>query len=140
MYYPSLEQVRELAKSANLVPVYREIVADMETPVSAYLKIARGPYSFLLESIEGGERIARYSFIGAEPYRVIRSGIQGAPETLPVEDAPAMVDLGSVDPLTPIERELGRFTPARVDGLPRFHGGAVGYLGYEAVRYFERTS
>ena len=138
MYYPSLDQVRELAKSANLVPVYREIVADMETPVSAYLKIARGPYSFLLESIEGGERIARYSFIGAEPYRVIRSGIQGAPETLPIEDAPAMVDLGSLDPLAPIERELRRFTPARVDGLPRFHGGAVGYLGYEAARYFER--
>ena len=67
MYYPSLEEVKELSRHGNLVPVYREIGADMETPVSAYLKIARGDYSFLLESVEGGERLARYSFIGTEP-------------------------------------------------------------------------
>ena len=140
MYYPSLDQVRELAKSANLVPVYREIVADMETPVSAYLKVARGRYSFLLESVEGGERIARYSFIGSEPYRVIRTGVPGAAESLPSGREPRVVDLGRVDPLTPIEQELGRYTPATVDGLPRFHGGAVGYLGYETARYFERLT
>ena len=138
MYHPTLEEVKKLAKGANLVPIYREIVADMETPVSAYLKVARGPYSFLLESMEGGERIARYSFIGAEPYRIIRTGIPGAPEALPTGQSPGVVDLGGVDPLVPIERELGRFTAAEVDGLPRFHGGAVGYLGYEAVRYFEK--
>ena len=119
MYYPSLDEVRALQGQGNLVPIYREIMADLETPVSAYLKIARGPYSFLLESVEGGERLARYSFIGAEPYLVL-TGDEGA------------------DPLLAIERELGRFRLVDVPGLPRFHGGAGGYLSYEVVRHFER--
>ncbi len=63
MYYPKLDDVRKLKRYGNLVPIYREIVADLETPVSAYLKVARHPYSFLLESVEGGERLARYSFL-----------------------------------------------------------------------------
>ncbi len=138
MYYPSLEQVRELAKSANLVPVYREILADLETPVTAYLKVARGRYSFLLESVEGAERIARYSFIGSEPHRVYRTGVEGATTALPDRNGPSMVDLGKQDPLLAIEKELGRYTPAQVDGLPRFHGGAVGYVSYDAVGHFER--
>ena len=74
MYSPTLEQVEQYTKTANLVPIYREINADLETPVSAYLKIARPPYSFLLESVEGGEHIARYSFIGTEPTKVFRTG------------------------------------------------------------------
>ena len=74
MYYPTLNEVRKLRKHGNLVPIYREIVADLETPVSAYLKVARGSYSFLLESVEGGERLARYSFIGSDPYLVLKSG------------------------------------------------------------------
>src|SRR5919108_3255629 len=64
---PALDEARALAERGNLVPVYRELLADMETPVSVYRKIARGPFSFLLESVEGGERLARYSFIGTEP-------------------------------------------------------------------------
>ena len=124
MYYPSLEEVRSHAGSANLVPVYREINADLETPVSAYLKVARGPYSFLLESVEGGERIARYSFIGTDPMEVIRTG--------PGED------LGSVDPLVPVERMLSKYKLADVDHLDKFNGGAVGYISYDAVRYFEK--
>ena len=64
MYYPPLEEVQEYARHSNLVPVYREVSADLETPVSAYLKVARGPYSYLLESVAGGEQIARYSMIG----------------------------------------------------------------------------
>ena len=124
MYYPSLEEVRSHAGSANLVPVYREINADLETPVSAYLKVARGPYSFLLESVEGGERIARYSFIGTDPMEVIRTG--------PGED------LGSVDPLVPVERMLSKYKLADVDYLDKFNGGAVGYISYDAVRYFEK--
>ena len=118
MYYPTIEKAKSLAKTSNLVPVYREIMADLETPVSAYLKIARGPYSFLLESVEGSERIARYSFIGTEPYKVLRGG--------------------GGDPLKEIEAELAKIAPAKVEGLPRFHGGAVGYLTYDAVRHFER--
>jgi anthranilate synthase component 1 len=69
-YYPSLEKVKELAQKGNLIPIYRTIRADLETPVSAYLKVARPPYSFLLESVEGGERISRFSFIGTVPGRV----------------------------------------------------------------------
>ena len=124
MYYPSLEEVQAHAGSANLVPVYREINADLETPVSAYLKVARGPYSFLLESVEGGERIARYSFIGTDPMEVIKTG--------PNED------LGAVDPLEPIERMLSKYKLADVDHLDKFNGGAVGYISYDAVRYFEK--
>jgi anthranilate synthase component 1 len=119
-YVPTLEQVKAMRGQGNVVPVYREVIADLETPVSAYLKVARGPYSFLLESVEGGERLARYSFIGTEPYRVLET------------------HEGDGDPLVEIERELRRFEPARVEGLPRFHGGAVGYLAYEVARYYER--
>jgi len=117
MCYPNLEEVRRLALSYNLVPVYREIVADLETPVSAYLKLHRGGHSFLLESVEGGERLARYSFIGTEPYRVLTS--RGR------------------DPLPAVAAELGKYRLAPVDGLPKLTGGAVGYVGYEAVTRFE---
>jgi anthranilate synthase component 1 len=124
MYYPSLAEVKKLARQANLAPIYREVTGDLETPVSAYLKVAQGDHSFLLESVEGGERLARYSFIGTEPYRVLRLG--------PYRD----LRQGS-DPLRAIEEELGRFHLAPVAGLPRFTGGAVGYLSYEAIRHFE---
>ncbi|MEE9284149.1 MAG: anthranilate synthase component I [Dehalococcoidia bacterium] len=137
MYYPSLKEVKSLARQGNLVPVYREVTADLETPVTAYLKVARGPYSFLLESVEGGERIARYSFIGAEPRQVIRTGLASPARTY-VGDGVEMADHGSVDPLKPVEEALVPYRPVSVEGLPRFHGGAVGYLAYEAVRYFER--
>ena len=124
MYYPSLEEVDKLTDKGNLVPVYREINADLETPVSAYLKIARPPYSFLLESVEGGERIARYSFIGTEPMGVIKTG-------------PGQVN-GAVDPLIPIEKALSAFKVAQTSTPERFNGGMVGYLSYEVVNYFER--
>jgi anthranilate synthase component 1 len=124
-YQPTLEQVRELAGQGNLIPVYRSVPADLETPVSAYLKMAAaGRMSFLLESVEGGETLGRYSFIGTEPYRVLRTG-DGEPS-------------GRIDPLVEIERELSRFKLIHLAGLPRFTGGAVGYLGYEVARYFER--
>jgi len=121
MYYPSLEEVKGLKRIGNLVPIYREIVADLETPVSAFLKINRGGYSFLLESVEGGERLARYSFIGTEPYRLL---------TVKGED--------KVQPLSLISEELSRYRVIPVSGLPRFCGGAVGYLAYETVNRFEK--
>ena len=121
MYYPTLEEVRRLRQYSNLVPVCRDIQADLETPVSAYLKIARGNYSFLLESVEGGERMARYSFIGTEPLLVLRTG----------NEKP-------VDPLNLVRKELARLHPVSIAGLPRFHGGMVGYLSYEVARYCER--
>ena len=123
MYYPSLDEVRLLAASrrGNLVPIYREVLADLETPVSAFLKVKRGAYSFLLESIEGGERPARYSFIGTEPYDVLRA--EGGPTAR--------------DPLVALQAKLDRFQLIPNPNLPPFHGGAVGYLGYEVVRHFE---
>ena len=120
MYYPSLEEVKQLKQKGNLVPVYREIKADLETPVSAFLKMARGGYSFLLESVEGGEHLARYSFLGTEPSLVISTG--GKNKT---------------DPLRLVEAEFRKFRPVAVPGLPRFHGGMVGYLSYEVAGYYE---
>ncbi|MFC1892820.1 chorismate-binding protein [Chloroflexota bacterium] len=120
MYCPTLEEFRGLKAYGNLVPVYREVVADLDTPISAFLKINRGGYSFLLESVEGGERIARYSFIGTEPYRVV---------TTREED--------KTDPLHLIAGELDKYQLVPVSELPRFCGGAVGYLAYETVRHFE---
>ena len=124
MHKPTLEEVKEMAGQGNLVPVYREINADLDTPVSAYLKVARPPYSFLLESVEGGERIARYSFIGTEPYEVITTG-QGQ-------------EYGAVDPLVPVQEALARYRVVDVPEVGHFNGGAVGYLAYEAVSYFEK--
>jgi len=123
MYTPTLEQVKNMTGQGNLVPVFRPINADLETPVSAYLKVAQGEYSFLLESVEGGERISRYSFIGTDPYKVVKTGAKEA--------------LGEIDPLTPVQEEMDRFQLVPVEGLPGFHGGAVGYLAYDTIRYFE---
>ena len=125
MYQPSLAEALALARSGrgNLAPVYRSINADLETPVSAYIKVARPPYSFLLESVAGGERLGRYSFIGTEPYRVVKTG--------PGQER------GEIDPLIPVQEEMEQYRLIPVDGLPRFHGGGVGYLAYDAIRYFE---
>jgi len=123
MYQPTLEQVKNMTGPGNLVPVYRSINADLETPVSAYLKVAQGPYSFLLESVEGGERIGRYSFIGTDPYKVVKTG--------------AKEELGVIDPLLPVQAEMDQYQLVPVAGLPGFHGGAVGYLAYDTIRYFE---
>lgn len=129
MLRPTLDEVKEIARrgEGNIVPVYREIVADLETPVSAYLKVARGDHSFLLESVEGGERLARYSFIGTEPYRILRTGDNPAGNELPG------------DPLVHIDEELRRLRPVHAEGLPRFHGGAVGFMAYEVARYYEKV-
>ncbi|MCH7620401.1 MAG: anthranilate synthase component I [Chloroflexi bacterium] len=123
MYHPTLEEVKAQADQGNLIPVYRSINADLETPVSAYLKVARPPYSFLLESVAGGERIGRYSFIGTEPYRVLKTG-------------PGQ-EYGEVDPLTLVQAEMDQYRLIPVPGLPRFHGGGVGYLAYDTIHYFE---
>lgn len=122
MYYPTLKEVKKIDRSqGNLVPVCREIVADLETPVSAYLKINRGNYSFLLESVEGAERLARYSFIGTDPYRVL---------IIRKED--------NLNPLPLLAAELNRYRVVPIPELPRFCGGAVGYLSYEIATHFEK--
>ncbi|MEI6044792.1 MAG: anthranilate synthase component I, partial [Chloroflexota bacterium] len=138
-YYPALEQVKALVGKGNLTPIYRELMADLETPVSAYLKVCRDePYSFLLESVEGGEHLARYSFMGCEPYLILKldQGIAYARQ----RDYKQTSEYK--DPLTVISSHLQSYElvelPELVNELPRFYGGAVGYLGYENVRYFEK--
>ena len=133
-YSISFDQFRQLARMGNLVPVYREILADRETPVSAFSKINSGNTAFLFESIEGGENWARYSFLGSGATQVLweEDGIlyvnKGRKtETLPLGD----------NPLDHIRTILSEFQPVPVPGLPRFVGGAVGYLGYDVVRFFE---
>jgi anthranilate synthase component 1 len=133
-YRPSLDEVRALAQRGNLVPIYREILADLETPVSAYLKVAAGSdYAFLLESIEGGERLGRYSFLAADPYLTLRldNGVAYANQNGYKQTSPYQ------DPLVALQSYLTPYQAVEVPDLPRFLGGAVGYLGYETVRYFE---
>jgi anthranilate synthase component 1 len=139
VYRPNLAQFRELAQSATLIPVYREFAADLETPVSVYVKLLEqsGP-SFLLESVEGGEQIGRYSFIGLNPRGEI--ALQGRRISVRHDGAePVTRELAEgEDILHILKAELAPYTPARVPGLPRFIGGAVGYLGYDTVRFYER--
>ncbi len=136
-YSPGLAEVERLVgeAGANCVPIYREVLADLETPVSAYLKIAGGSErAFLLESVEGGERLARYSFIGADPALTLRLH-DGRLRRIAADGA--VDELAFADPLVALREELTRYRTVTIPDLPRFAGGAVGYLGYEAVRYFE---
>lgn len=135
MYTPSLEQFRDLARRGNLIPVARQILADMETPVSAFRKIDSGNYAFLLESVEGGEQWGRYSFLGSNPSLVVRA--RG--ERVEILQGHEAQDLGDVrDPFAALQRILAQHRAVAVPGLPRFTGGLVGYLGYDTVRHLER--
>lgn len=133
MFFPNRETFYALANKGNLIPVYREIMADMDTPVSAFRKLDDGHFSYLLESIEGGEKWGRYSFLGSTPSVIIRS--KGNMVETITNGVITVEETG--DPLGCIKAQLVQFTPVEVDGLPRFFGGAVGYLGYDIVRYFE---
>jgi anthranilate synthase component I len=133
--WPPREDFLALAGRGDLIPVSREILADLETPVSAFLKIHRGPYGFLLESVQGGERWGRFSFLGTEPIRVLR--IRG--RDVEVEEADGSRERRTTDdPLAELKRLLGSRRVVPLPDLPRFVGGAVGYLGYDTVRAFER--
>src|SRR5262245_44321822 len=133
--WPSRADARALARQGNLIPVCREILADLETPVSAFLKIHRGPYGFLLESVEGGEKWGRYSFLGTEPAQVFRT--RGREIEVEVPGA-APVRRTVADPFAALRDLLAEYQPVPVPGLPRFAGGMVGYLSYDMVRTFER--
>jgi anthranilate synthase component 1 len=134
-YRPDFDEFCALARQGNLVPVYREVFADLETPVSAFLKIDDGGDAFLLESVEGGEKWGRYNFIGVAPELVLRSKgpvLETGPPGGPF--AARTVD----DPLGAAHDLLRKYRPVPVRGLPRFSGGLVGFLGYDLVRFFER--
>jgi anthranilate synthase component 1 len=117
--YPSYAQFRRMSRRGNLIPVYGELIGDLETPVSAFLKVAaQRPSSFLFESVEHGEKLGRYSFIGFDPFRVVaaRRG----------QDVTGL-----------LRSEMQKYKLVRSEGLPAFCGGFVGFLGYENVRFFE---
>jgi anthranilate synthase component 1 len=135
---PGREAVLRLFEQGDLVPVYRTLLADLETPVSVYMKLAQqGTPSFLLESVEGGEQVGRYSFLGVNPKGVITVKNNMVTRTLHGETTSRPLAAGQ-DPLHAVKQEFARVRPVQLEGLPRFVGGAVGYIGYDVVRYFER--
>lgn len=134
MVKPDLEEFIGLSEKGNLIPVYKEILADMDTPVTAYLKIGGSP-SFLFESVVGGEKWARYSFAGSRPSRQIRAWGR----RVEILDHSGGESFETDDPIGVLKRELSRFKPVEIKDLPRFYGGLVGYIGYDMVRFFERV-
>ncbi len=139
-YYPSQDEFRQAAQRGNLIPVYREILADGDTPVGAYAKLGRGDHSFLLESVVGGEKWATYSFIGVRPRAVLRaSGKQAHVVWYDVDgDGSAREATWSVpEPTAALVEVMAEWRPVAPAGLPRFWGGAVGWMSYDLVRGFE---
>lgn len=137
-YSLNLEEFRGLASHGNLIPLYREILADFETPVSAFAKIDHGPTAYLLESVEGGEKWARYSFLGSGSPVVLREdrGTLLLTRGNTVQRVPISPKPGE-GPLDRLRDLMAAYKPVAVPDLPRFVGGAVGYLAYDVVRYFE---
>ena len=131
--FPSVEEFCSIASVNCVIPVYREVLADMETPVSAFKKLSTAAPAFLLESVEGSEKWGRYSFIGIEPRTVLKS--KGNNIEI-IENSRVTSKKG--DPLDVLKDILKGFAPVEAAGLPRFYGGAVGYIGYDMVRFFER--
>ncbi len=133
MNYPSKQEFIKLSKKANVIPVYKEILADTLTPVSAFQKIGKG-YSYLLESVEGQEKIARFSFIGVEPSIILKS--KGS--SIEINRCGVVKKYRTDEPLREIEKIMNNFKTVGIKGLPRFFGGLVGYMGYDMVRFFEK--
>ncbi len=131
---PTFEEFQAASADGCIVPVYRELFGDTLTPVEAYRRIARGTSSFLFESVVGGEKIGRYSFLGADPFLRIEAFGQ---RVIITEDSRSE-ERESPDPLQDLEKLLARYRGRHLPGLPRFCGGAVGYAGYDVVRYSER--
>jgi len=134
MIYPSLAEVEKAAPGYDLVPVAMDAFADMETPVSIFKRFKdTSPYCFLLDSVEGGEKWARYSFIGRDPLFTIR--IQGETALLQYRDG--RIERKKGNPFRLVQETLDRYRSARIEGIPRLSGGAVGYFGYDLVRSVE---
>jgi len=134
MIQPDFREFQRLAKQGNLIPVYEVLSADLLTPVSAYLRIAQGArYSFLLESVEGGEKIARYTFAGAHPEEVFRYAGGAC-----VLESPDRIVWEERDPISFLRERIERFHPVRLPGLPPLVAGAIGYFSYDMVRLIER--
>ena len=124
------------AQGFNRIPVCREVFADLDTPLSAYLKLARGAYSYLFESVHGGEKWGRYSIIGLPARDVLK--VFGHDVRLYRDGVMAEEHLNVADPLQFVEQFQTRFRVPEIDGLPAFNGGLVGYFGYDTIRYVEK--
>jgi anthranilate synthase component I len=133
-HYPSREAFTQLARDVTVVPVYRQLTSDTLTPVSAFCKVQEGDWSFLFESVVGGERIGRYSFVGSGP--ALR--FQALDRRVVIEEGSRRTEQEHPNPLQLLGEHLARYRTARVDGLPVFCGGAVGYAGYDVIRYVEK--
>ena len=136
MKLTSFEEFVDLAQRGTFVPVCKEIIADLLTPVSAFLKIAEhSDYAFLLESVEGGEQVGRYSFLGKDPFLILR-----ARDGKTITDRAGETTASDEPFVATLRRMMAEFQSPFVPGLPRFTGGAVGYLGYDAAPWFEPVS
>jgi len=133
-YYPSFEEFRDLCRRGNMVPVYRQLMSDMLTPVLAFQRIASGPYAFLLESAAGPEKIGRYCFLGSSPFALFKS----MGRKVEMQEGRRVSTFDVENPLDAFGDYLQRFKVVHVPGLPRFSCGAVGYMGYDVVRFVER--
>jgi anthranilate synthase component 1 len=139
-HFPGRDEFRAAASIGNLIPVYREVLSDGDTPVSAYAKLGRRDYAFLLESVVGGQKWASYSFLGVEPRAVLRA--KGGQVEVVWRDVDGggpdrRASWGAPDPTAALREVLAEFRPVHVAGLPRFWGGAVGWIAYDLVRSFE---
>jgi len=135
IYYPDKEEFIQLASRANMLTVYRKILIDTETPISIFQKIKSNKFSYLLESAEGDGKLARYSFIGINPFLVFQS--KGFKIEIIKEDKKIVL---YENPLLYLRKLFDNFKIIPIEGLPRFFGGGVGYLGYDLVRFIEKLS
>ena len=137
----TFDEFKKLARQGNIIPIHEVLMADTETPVSVYLKLKdESPYSFLLESVEGGEKIGRYTFLGYNPFMVFEirgSSFAIKPRHPDVQVLPKLVD-ASMHPLDALKKIFAHCKTVQIEGLPRFTGGAVGYFGYETIQLLER--
>lgn len=127
------KEFTQKAKQGNLIPVFKEISADLETPVSAFLKVRTNRHDFLLESVTGSEKWGRYSFIGSQPKKII----QAKKDQVVIREGSQKTEIQTNDILSELEKIMSPYKPAPVEGLPRFFGGAVGFLSYDLVRHIE---
>ena len=140
MFFPPQEKFLKLSKKGNLIPVYKEILGDLDTPVSAYYKIAKKTsFSFLLESVEGEEKVARYSFLARDPELIIRSKNKKIEISYP-KNGKYKKEIKTITdtPLSFIREIISKYKFVNIPGLPRFCGGLVGFLSYDVVRFFEK--
>lgn len=133
MFHPTRQEFKEKSRQGNLIPVYAETFADLDTPVASFYKLRRGKYNFLLESVEKGTQIGRYSFLGRDPSIVF----QARGKRVVIRNGTTVTNITTADPLAELSKIISAFDPVVDPNLPPFTGGAVGYISYDTVRRFE---